>query len=116
VSRNTVNLGAQYTQPTAEGELTARVDWRRTGRTWWEPANTTSRDPVSLLDARLAYDTGSWSATLWGKNLTDDDTPLDILRYVDSRGTTAATALTTRAFAITLPRPRQVGISANYKF
>ncbi|MFM1885486.1 MAG: hypothetical protein RL026_643, partial [Pseudomonadota bacterium] len=72
VSRNTVNLGAQYSQPVAEGDFTARVDWRRTGRTWWEPDNTTSRDPVSLLDARLSYDTGVWSATLWGKNLTDE--------------------------------------------
>ena len=32
----------------------------------------TSRDPVSLLDARAGLDGDKWSATLWGKNLTDE--------------------------------------------
>ena len=46
ISRYTLNLGAQYRAPIA-GDLgiLARVDYRRTGRTWWEPFNTTSPRP-----------------------------------------------------------------------
>lgn len=72
VSRNTLNVGAQFTQPVTETiDLTLRADLQRTGRTWWEPYNTTSRDPVSLLDARAGLRGGNWSVTAWGRNLTD---------------------------------------------
>lgn len=72
VSRNTVNLGAQLSQPVA-GDLRVvlRADLTRTGRTWWEPYNTTSRDPLTLLDARAGLRGASWSVTAWGRNLTD---------------------------------------------
>ena len=72
VSRDTLNLGAQFAQPVGGAlELVLRADWTRTGRTWWEPYNTTSRDPVSLLDARLGLRGGGWTVTAWGRNLTD---------------------------------------------
>ena len=73
VSRNTLNLGAQLTQPLGNGlELMLRADMQRTGRTWWEPYNTTSRDPNTLLDARAAIRAGNWTVTAWGRNLTDE--------------------------------------------
>jgi iron complex outermembrane recepter protein len=72
VTRDTMNLGAQYTQPVGAGlDLTLRGDFQRIGRTWWEPYNTTSRDPVSLLDARLGVKADAWSVTAWAKNLTN---------------------------------------------
>lgn len=72
VSRDTLNLGAQLTQPLGDNlDLLLRADYSRTGRTWWEPYNTTSRDPVGLLDARLGLQAGNWSVTAWGRNLTD---------------------------------------------
>jgi iron complex outermembrane receptor protein len=75
VSRSTLNLGAQYARDVgiAGAQLVARVDYRRTGRTWWEPANTTSRDPIDLVDARLGLEGERWSATVWGRNLTDEE-------------------------------------------
>jgi iron complex outermembrane receptor protein len=72
VSRDTLNLGAQFTRPVGDSlSLILRMDLARTGRTWWEPYNTTSRDPVSLLDARLGLRGGNWSVTAWGRNLTN---------------------------------------------
>jgi iron complex outermembrane receptor protein len=72
VSKTTLNLGAQYRQPVGNGlNATIRADFQRIGRTWWEPYNLTSRDPVSLLDLRLGLDGGKWSVTAWSKNLTD---------------------------------------------
>ncbi|KPF64693.1 TonB-dependent receptor [Porphyrobacter sp. AAP60] len=53
VSNYTLNLGAQYAGPisdTLDGLL--RIDYRRTGKTWWEPFNTTVRDPIDIVDAR----------------------------------------------------------------
>ncbi|HSG33454.1 MAG TPA: TonB-dependent receptor, partial [Sphingomonadaceae bacterium] len=54
ISRSTLNAGVQYT-PELGGDLEGllRVDYRRTGRTWWEPYNTTVRDPIHLVDARI---------------------------------------------------------------
>ena len=72
VSRDTLNLGAQYRQPLENGlSVTMRVDYNEIGRTWWEPYNVTSRDPVSLVDARLGLEGAKWSLTAWSKNLTD---------------------------------------------
>jgi iron complex outermembrane receptor protein len=73
VTDDTLNLGAQYTQPlNGNLALTMRADFQRIGRTWWDPYNVTSRDPVRLLDARIGLTTGTWSVTAWGKNLTDE--------------------------------------------
>jgi iron complex outermembrane receptor protein len=72
VSRNTINAGAQYRQP-INGDLNGvvRLDFQRIGRTWWDPYNVTSRDPVNLLDLRAGLDADKWSVTAWSKNLTN---------------------------------------------
>lgn len=107
----------KYTKPLADDmRLVLGGDVTYEGSKFAQVHNLIETGARTYLGARVGVETDRWAVTLWGKNLTNDDTPLDILRYVDSRGTTAATALTTRAFALTLPRPRQVGISANYKF
>ena len=69
----TGNVGAQYVVPVGELDLSFRVDYRHTGRTWWEPYNTTSRDPIDIVDARIGLGGDQWSATLWGRNLTDKE-------------------------------------------
>jgi iron complex outermembrane receptor protein len=75
ISRYTINLGAQYRAPIGASDLglLARVDYRRTGRTWWEPYNTTSRNPIDLFDARLGVEHDSWSATLFAENALDEE-------------------------------------------
>jgi iron complex outermembrane receptor protein len=75
ISRYTMNLGAQYRAPIGASDLglLARLDYRRTGRTWWEPYNTTSRDPIDLVDARLGVEHDSWSATLFAENAFDEE-------------------------------------------
>jgi iron complex outermembrane receptor protein len=73
ISRSTINVGAQYTPDLGNGlEALLRADYRRTGRTWWEPFNTTVRDPVQLVDVRAGVrsDEG-WSVTAFATNLFD---------------------------------------------
>jgi iron complex outermembrane receptor protein len=75
ISRSTFNAGMQYT-PDIGGDLQGlfRVDYRRTGRTWWEPYNTTVRDPVHLVDARIGIESDSgWSITAFANNLFDEE-------------------------------------------
>jgi iron complex outermembrane receptor protein len=72
VSKTTLNAGGQYRQPLQNGtNATLRLDYQQIGRTWWEPYNLTSRDPVNLLDLRLGLDAKNWSVTAWSKNLTN---------------------------------------------
>lgn len=73
VSRYTLNLGMQYAPDIGDTGLRGlfRVDYRRTGPTWWEPFNTTERNPVDLVDARIGIEGENWSLTAWAKNLFD---------------------------------------------
>jgi len=72
VSHDTINAGAQYRQPLANGlQGTVRLDFNSIGRTWWDPYNVTSRDPVNLLDLRLGLQGEKWTVTAWSKNLTN---------------------------------------------
>jgi iron complex outermembrane receptor protein len=69
----TYNLGAQWKQPVGNNlSLALRADYQHIGRTYWEPYNTTSRDPINLVDLRLGLEGEKWAVTAWSKNLTDE--------------------------------------------
>jgi iron complex outermembrane receptor protein len=76
----------------------------------------------TYLGARVGLTGERWSVTLWGKNLTDDTTTTDILRYIDLKGVEtfpqyiALGRYIPRGFALTLPRGRQVGLTASLRF
>jgi outer membrane receptor protein involved in Fe transport len=99
-------------------------------------AETGARTIVGL---QTGIEAENWDLTLWAKNLFDDDTAQDILRYIDTQDYTNAPVvpcppfapgrncgpffawnanarITPRGFAITLPRLRQVGVTLNYRF
>ncbi len=72
VTKDTVNAGVQYHQPVWDDvNGTLRLDYQYLGRTWWDPYNLTSRDPVSLVNLRTGLDAGRWSLIAWSKNLTN---------------------------------------------
>ncbi|WP_285711474.1 TonB-dependent receptor [Erythrobacter oryzae] len=102
ISRYTLNLGAQYAGPISDSvDGLLRVDYRRTGRTWWEPFNTTSRDPVDIVDARAGFTLANGvSVTAFAQNLFDE-----IYNAEFSPG-----GFVFRA------RPRRYGIEVGYKF
>jgi iron complex outermembrane recepter protein len=121
--------------PKSQGFVTTRYDGRLgNGWGWYVGGDYTYEsskfDQVhnlletgdrALLNLRVGLESDTWSVQLWGKNVTDDDTPLDILRYIDTRGQTSQQLLVqgvpiARGFAITPPRQRQFGVTASYKF
>ncbi len=113
VSRDTINAGAQYRQPLADGlSGTVRLDWQDIGRTWWEPYNITSRDPVSLVDLRLGVQAEKWTLTAWSKNLTNK-----IYNAEFSPGNPATpTNPTGGAGFLWRAPPRRYGVDFDYRF
>ncbi len=101
ISRYTYNLGAQFTPELSAGlNGLLRVDYRRTGRTWWEPFNTTVRQPVDLVDARVGVNSDSWSVAAFANNVFNEKYNAEF-----SPGGFVFKA-----------RPRIYGLEASYKF
>jgi iron complex outermembrane receptor protein len=73
VSENTINIGAQYRRMIGDGGLSffARTDYQRIGDTYWDPQNSTVRDPVNLLDWRVGIEGEDWSLVGWQRNFND---------------------------------------------
>jgi iron complex outermembrane receptor protein len=106
VSKDTVNAGVQYRQPLVNDlNGTIRLDYQNIGRTWWEPYNITSRDPVSLLDMRVALQAERWAVTAWAKNLTNT-----IYNAEFSPGNVGGSGFLWRAL------PRRYGVDLDYRF
>jgi iron complex outermembrane receptor protein len=72
LTQDTLNAGLQVHEPLGDGlNGVLRFDYQMLGRTWWDPYNVTSRDPVSLIDLRAGVEADRWSVTAWSKNLTN---------------------------------------------
>jgi len=106
VSHNTVNAGVQYRQPVADDlNATVRLDYQQIGRTWWEPYNITSRNPVSLVDLRIGLQSSKWSVAVWSRNLTNTQYNAEF-----SPGNVGGAGFLWRAL------PRRYGVDFDYKF
>jgi iron complex outermembrane receptor protein len=72
LTQDTINAGLQVHEPIGDGlNGVLRLDYQMLGRTWWDPYDVTSRDPVSLIDLRAGVEAERWSVTAWSKNLTN---------------------------------------------
>jgi iron complex outermembrane recepter protein len=72
LTKNTINAGFQYHQPISDGlNGTLRLDYQEIGRTWWDPYNVTSRDPIELINLRTGIEGERWALIAWSKNLTN---------------------------------------------
>jgi iron complex outermembrane receptor protein len=75
VANYNITAGFQLTQPIGgDLELTARGEYNRTGRIWYDQRNSpnTSRDPVDVVNARLGLQTGRWELALFSRNLFNE--------------------------------------------
>jgi iron complex outermembrane receptor protein len=72
LTKDTINAGFQFHEPIGDGlNGVLRLDYQGIGRTWWDPYDVTSRDPVNLIDLRTGVEAERWSVTAWSKNLTN---------------------------------------------
>ncbi|MCU0891619.1 MAG: TonB-dependent receptor [Sandarakinorhabdus sp.] len=101
ISRYTLNAGINYSRPIADDlDLNWRVDYNRIGRTWWDVENSTSRDPVDLVNMRLGVSSKKFSVTAFAQNLFNE-----IYNAEFSPGGFVFKA-----------RPRRYGIEASFNF
>lgn len=120
-------------------ERQMRGDWRwyaggdvsYEGSRYVQIHNLTETGARELVGIRLGIRSDNWDLQLFGKNIFDDDTPVDVLRFIDtSTGVlpeyppdpftgapnSLGAANTARAFGIVLPRGSQWGVTARYRF
>lgn len=53
--------------------LILNIGWNGTGRIYWNEDNTLKQDFYSLLSASLTWEKGHLGASVWGKNLLDEE-------------------------------------------
>jgi len=111
-------ISTRYSRPVTDTvRLVIGADITAEGSKYAQVHNLIETGARRYLNARLAVETDRWNVTFWGRNLNDDDTALDILRYIDGIGVpNYFAAFASRGFAISLPKPRQLGVSASYQF
>jgi outer membrane receptor protein involved in Fe transport len=89
--------------------LTGRMDVTYQSRRYAEIQNTIWADPYKRVNLSAGLRGKGWTARLWVKNATNDDTSLNGFRYLDP--------VTFRRTAVDfLPRLRQVGVTGTYEF
>ena len=87
------------------GEWFVGGDIRYEGSKYAQVHNFAETGSRTTVGAQAGYRTDRWAVTVWGKNLTDDDTAMDILRYVDSCRRSAGYPLRYRRQSGSYPRP-----------
>jgi outer membrane receptor protein involved in Fe transport len=110
-------------------------DWSFESSRYAQEDNFIETGNRALLGLRTGIEWHAAELSLWVTNLTDDDTPVDVQRYLDRRSGTlpscasfvtagtappgtvcAGSSTSPRGFAISLPRGRQVGATLRYRF
>jgi iron complex outermembrane receptor protein len=111
--KSSIVLGGQYDRPiSANLDLTARLEWNRTGEMWFDTENTsgTVRPVLDLVNARIAISGENWTASLWSRNLLDESYNVDgvVLNVPPPAGLTFN--------FVTKGTPRTIGADLTFKF
>ena len=126
VPKHMASLAARYQRAlTADRQWYAAGDWSFESSKYAAEHNLIETGDRRLVGLQTGLQQGRWDASLWVRNLLDDDTPVDIFRYFDGRyGSlptfpqlgSAPASRTPRGFAIPLAPGRQAGITVRVKF
>jgi outer membrane receptor protein involved in Fe transport len=79
------SIRTMYSIPMGAGEWFIGGDIRYEGSKFSQVHNLAETGGRTTVGAQAGFRTDRWEFTVWGKNLTDDDTAMDILRYIDTR-------------------------------
>lgn len=108
------------------GTLTWRTDYSYEASRYIQVHNLAETGDAHVVNMRMGFERDAWSATLWVKNLTDDDTAVDVKRATYPAiflvvpvqpplpGTVSAT--NPRDFAVSLADRRMFGLTLVYRF
>ena len=135
-AKHTASLTADYIRPIFGGDyrLYVNSDLSYTSKKFVQVDNQAYTGAATLLGARIGIETDDWRIGLYGRNLTDDDTPVGATRWLHTYligfagpvpprnlkpglpPTTVAAYSLPRGIFGTLRRERQVGLEMSYKF
>ena len=88
--KHQASLRTMYSIQMGEGEWFVGGDIRYEGSKFAQVHNLAETGSRTTVGAQAGYRTDRWELSVWGKNLTDDDTAMDILRYIDTRAYVSA--------------------------
>lgn len=74
--RETMAANLSYDIPVSENfakHFIFNLNWNGTGRIYWNESNTMSQPFYSVTSASLTWEKGKFGASLWGKNLFDEE-------------------------------------------
>lgn len=111
VPRNKWTTGADVRVPIRETwSAFGRVQYSYEGSRYAQVQNLLETGATERLSARVGIETDNWEVALWGKNLTGDQSAVDITRLFDPL------IPTNRGFLGTYPDKRQFGVTGTYRF
>jgi iron complex outermembrane receptor protein len=126
VPKHMASLAARYQQAlTADTRWYVAADWTFESSKYAQEHNLIETGDRRLVGWQTGLQQGRWDASVWVRNLFDDDTPADVLRYFDGRSGdlpsfpqqgSSAPSRTPRGFAIPLAPGREAGITVRMKF
>lgn len=111
---HTGTFGIEFHAPVGARELEFfwRADASYQSERFAEVYNHASTGDSSRLDSRLGLRSEAWSVTVWGRNLGDDRSPNAVRRFINGN---AAFPLQ-RAYDMSFPTGRLMGVTATYQF
>jgi outer membrane receptor protein involved in Fe transport len=113
IPENEAVLSFNYKTELADGiEGFARLDVNHDTSRYAHVHNQIETGDRTVANFRTGVQLENWRLTAWMNNITNDDTPTYVFRYIDAQ----SFALRSRAFPIAPARGREVGIRATYKF
>ena len=107
------SLAATYRTPLGGSgwDLVGRLDYRYIGEQWLDNVNYAAMPASDTVNASVNFRKDNWDVRLYGRNLTDDDTPRII-----QNGNDYNLSQTRRNFHILPREPREYGIGIRYSF
>ena len=129
--KHQVQLGAAVFHALSNGtKLSFRADYSWEAKRFIQVDNLGWSKPTSLLNLRTTAEFGKVTVALWMKNALDDDSPVDVLRSIDTQQTigrprtrvfgTGTGVLTEtgniRDFLVTMPQKRTTGVTLSMVF
>jgi iron complex outermembrane receptor protein len=115
VSENTGVVSALYNAPLGDSgnwRAQLKVDGVYASSRFGQLQNLQETGSSFKINLRAGIQNDQYEITLWARNLFDDDTAGNIFRYVDP----GDYRFFARAHMVFMPRGRQFGVTARYKF
>jgi iron complex outermembrane receptor protein len=113
VPKNEVTLALNYSTEIKDGvEFFGRVDSSYDSSRYAHIHNLIETGSRLLVNVNAGVQLADWRLRAWVNNVTDNDTPTYIIRYIDVQ----SFAYGSRAFPVAPSRGREFGVTATYKF